>query len=98
MPKKVLTNLPFTIRNQFTTSLSTLQATSEMRTDLLEYQRDFYNNARAESKKSKFKGYVVDEKDATRVNELAKILSQHKIEMLALNNDITINNKIQKKI
>ena len=89
---------PFTIRNQFTTSLSTLQATSEMRTDLLEYQRDFYNNARAESKKSKFKGYVVgDEKDATRVNELAKILSQHKIEMLALNNDITINNKKFKK-
>jgi hypothetical protein len=28
------------IRNQFTTSLSTLQATSEMRTDLLAYQRD----------------------------------------------------------
>jgi hypothetical protein len=85
---------PFTIRNQFTTSLSTLQATSEMRTDLLEYQRDFYENARSESKKSKFKGYVVgDEKDATRVNELAKILSQHKIEMLALKNDITINNK-----
>jgi hypothetical protein len=27
--------------NQFTTSLSTLQATSEMRTDLLAYQRDF---------------------------------------------------------
>jgi hypothetical protein len=48
--------------------------------------------------KSKFKGYVVgDEKDATRVNELAKILSQHKIEMLALNNDITINNKKFKK-
>jgi hypothetical protein len=85
---------PFTIRNQFTTSLSTLQATQEMRTDLLNYQRDFYNNARAESGKSKFKGFVVgDEKDATRVNELAKILSQHKIEMLALKNDITINNK-----
>jgi hypothetical protein len=35
--------------------------------------------------------------DATRVNELAKILSQHKIEMLALKNDITINNKKFKK-
>jgi hypothetical protein len=53
-----------------------------MRTDLLEYQRDFYNNARAESK-SKFKGVVGDEKRCYRVvNELAKILSQHKIEML----------------
>lgn len=85
---------PFTIRNQFTTSLSTLQATSEMRTELLNYQRDFYTNARAESKSSKIKGYVIgDEKDATRVNELAKILSQHKIEMLALKNDITVNTK-----
>jgi hypothetical protein len=85
---------PFTIRNQFTTSLSTLQATSEMRTDLLAYQRDFYANARSESKKNKVKGYIVgDEKDGTRVNELAKILSQHKIEMLALKNDITVNNK-----
>ncbi|MFE3869414.1 M14 family zinc carboxypeptidase [Flavobacterium sp. LS2P90] len=85
---------PFTIRNQFTTSLSTLQATSEMRTELLEYQRNFYTNARSESKKSKIKAYVIgDEKDATRVNELAKILSQHKVEMLELKEDIIINDK-----
>jgi hypothetical protein len=37
---------PFTIRNQFTTSLSTLQATTEMREELLAYQRDFYKNAK----------------------------------------------------
>jgi hypothetical protein len=43
---------PFTIRNQFTTSLSTLQATTEMREELLAYQRDFYKNA-TESSKSK---------------------------------------------
>ncbi|MFB0909630.1 MAG: zinc carboxypeptidase, partial [Flavobacterium sp.] len=34
-----------------------------------------------------------DEKDATRVNELAKILNQHKIEMLELKEDVTINKK-----
>jgi hypothetical protein len=85
---------PFTIRNQFTTSLSTLQATSEMRTELLEYQRNFYMNSRSEGKKSKVKGYVFgDEKDATRVNELVKILNQHKIEVLELKENITINNK-----
>jgi hypothetical protein len=39
---------PFTIRNQFTTSLSTLQATTEMREELLAYQRDFYKNAKKE--------------------------------------------------
>ena len=85
---------PFTIRNQFTTSLSSLQAAYEMRKDLLEYQRDFYIKAKNDSKKSTTKAYVFgDEKDATRVNELAKILNQHKIEMFKLKEDITINKK-----
>ena len=85
---------PFTIRNQFTTSLSTLQATTEMREELLAYQRDFYKNAKIESNKSKVKGYVFgDEKDASRVYELAKILSQHKIKMQELKEDVIINKK-----
>ncbi|RTY85928.1 M14 family metallopeptidase [Flavobacterium sp. RSP15] len=85
---------PFTIKNQFTTSLSSLQAAYEMRKELLEYQRDFFTNSSAESKRNKTKGYVFgDEKDATKVQELAKILSQHKIEMLQLKEDITINKK-----
>ena len=85
---------PFTIRNQFTTSLSSLQAAYEMRKELLEYQRDFYIKAKNDSQKSKTKAYIFgDEKDATRVNELAKILNQHKIEMLKLKEDITINKK-----
>ncbi|RTY96791.1 zinc carboxypeptidase [Flavobacterium sp. GSN2] len=85
---------PFTIKNQFTTSLSSVQAAYEMRKELLEYQRDFFTNSSAESKINKTKGYVFgDEKDATKVQELAKILSQHKIEMLQLKEDITINKK-----
>jgi hypothetical protein len=44
---------PFTIRNQFTTSLSSLQAAYEMRKELLEYQRDFYINAKMKVKKQK---------------------------------------------
>ena len=85
---------PFTIKNQFTTSLSSIQAAYEMRKELLEYQRDFYVKARNDSKKSTTKAYIFgDEKDATRVNELAKILNQHKIEMLKLKEDITINKK-----
>jgi hypothetical protein len=60
-----------------------------------EYQRDFYINAKNESKKNK--AYIFgDEKDATRVNELAKILNQHKIEMLELKEDVTINKKFPK--
>lgn len=85
---------PFTIRNQFTTSLSSIQAANEMRKELLEYQFNFYKKAREEGKKSKHKGFVFgDEKDATRVNELAKILNQHKIEMLELKEDLIVNKK-----
>ena len=85
---------PFTIRNQFTTSLSSIQAAYEMRKELLEYQRDFYLKAKNDSKKSAVKAYIFgDEKDATRVNELAKILHQHKIELLKLKEDVTINKK-----
>ncbi|CAM4156098.1 M14 family zinc carboxypeptidase [Flavobacterium weaverense] len=85
---------PFTIRNQFTTSLSSIQAAYEMRKELLEYQRDFYVKAKNDSKKSAVKAYIFgDEKDATRVNELAKILHQHKIELLKLKEDVTINKK-----
>jgi hypothetical protein len=44
--------------------------------------------------KKKTKAYIFgDEKDATRVNELAKILNQHKIEMLELKEDVTINKR-----
>ena len=35
---------PFTIRNQFTTALSTLQAANVLRVELLNYQRDFFKN------------------------------------------------------
>lgn len=85
---------PFTIRNQFTTSLSTLQATTDMREELLAYQRDFYKNAKMDSNKSNVKGYVFgDEKDASRVHELAKILSQHKIKIQELKEDVVINKK-----
>jgi hypothetical protein len=48
-------------------------------------------------KKSKTKAYIFgDEKDATRVNELAKN-NQHKIEMLELKEDVTINKRSSQK-
>ena len=46
---------PFTIRNQLTTTLSTLKAASELRIELLSYMNDFYVNNFNDSRKSKFK-------------------------------------------
>jgi len=41
----------FTVRNQFTTALSTLEAAKTMREEILTYQHDFYKNARLEGAK-----------------------------------------------
>jgi hypothetical protein len=62
-------NFSFTIRNQFTTSLSSLQAAYEMRKELLEYQRDFYINAKMKVKKKNKSLYI---RRCITMNELAK--------------------------
>jgi hypothetical protein len=69
-----------------------------MRKEPLNIKETLCINAKNESKKSKTKAYIFgDEKDATRVNELAKILNQHKIEMLELKEDVTINKRSSQK-
>ena len=54
---------PFTIRNQFTTVLSTLNAIRAMRIDFLNHQRQFYNDMASESAKDPIKAYVFGSKD-----------------------------------
>ena len=83
---------PFTIRNQLTTSISTITAAAEMRKELLDYQRDFF------AATHKNKGYIFgDENDLAKVNELAKILNQHQIKLVTLKEDLFHNKKHFKK-
>mgnify|MGYP003109182321 FL=1 len=86
---------PFTVRNQFTAALSTLEAAVGMRTEILEYQRSFYNNARSEAAN----GAIVfgDEKDAGKTYELAQILQRHKVKFHEVKNDFTKDGKKYKK-
>ncbi|WP_029033332.1 M14 family zinc carboxypeptidase [Salinimicrobium terrae] len=80
---------PFTIRNQFTAALSTLEAAKEMRVRLLEYQRNFYQNARKEAEKG---AYVFgNRKDASSAYHLAEILKRHKVELHELREPFTEN-------
>jgi hypothetical protein len=73
---------PFTIRNQFTAALSTLEAAQKMRLKLLNYQRDFYKNANSETSKNSVKAYVFgDENDKAKTFHLAEILKRHEIEV-----------------
>lgn len=84
---------PFTIRNQFTTVLSTLNAIRAMRIDLLSHQRQFYNDMATESAKDPIKAYLFGSKDKYRAFKLAELLRAHEIEVFRLKSQSTINGK-----
>ena len=87
---------PFTIRNQLTAALSTLEASATMRTKLLDYQKQFFSDARSEAAKGG--AYIVgDAKDAARVYHFAEILERHKIDFHELKSDVNVAGKSYKK-
>jgi hypothetical protein len=89
-----LLTFPFTIRNQFTTALSTIEAANNMREKILNYQQKYYRDIKAEASRSKVKGIVFgDSKDGAKAWHLAEILQRHKIKFHELANDATISGK-----
>ncbi|GAB2778491.1 M14 family metallopeptidase [Actinomadura fibrosa] len=82
---------PFTIRNQFTAALSTLKAATSMREQLLNYQRNFYQNSRKEAEKG---AYVFGStKDASSAYHLAEILKRHQVEIHELKENFSKDGK-----
>lgn len=93
-----LLTFPFTIRNQFTATLSTLEAATNMRKELLTYQHNFFKNARNEASKEGNNAIVFgDEKDAAKTYHLAEILKRHQIKFHELKSDFSSNGKHYKK-
>ncbi len=91
-------SFPFAIRNQFTTAVSTLQASSELRTKLLRYQSDYFKNQRIEGSIGRSRAYIFgDSKDAARTHHMAEILWRHKIRFHELSSDINLGNKLYRK-
>lgn len=83
---------PFTVKNQFTTSLSTLEASQNLRTDILNFQREFYQDAREEGRNSDIQGYVYgDSNDQGRTHELTEMLRRHEIDVYQLADNIEAN-------
>lgn len=89
-----LLTFPFTIRNQFTAALSTLEAAKNMRVKLLNYQRDFYKNARNSAAKGAWA--FGSEKDATSAYHLAEIMKRHQIEIHPVDKEFSENGKTYK--
>ncbi|SDI33291.1 M14 metallopeptidase family protein [Winogradskyella thalassocola] len=93
-----LLTFPFTIKNQYTAAFSTLEAANSMRKDILEYQHNFYKNARAEASKEGKNAIVFgDEKDAAKTYHLAEILKRHRITFHDLKSDFSKDGKNYKK-
>ncbi len=86
---------PFTIRNQFTATLSTLEAAKNMRVKILKYQQDFYKNSRNSGENKAI--IFGDEKDAVKTYHLAKVLKRHKIKIHELKESFSSKGKHFKK-
>ncbi|MGB2088143.1 MAG: M14 family metallopeptidase [Psychroflexus salarius] len=79
----------FTIKNQFTTALSTLKAAVNLKPELLKLQDQFYYNAF----KNAEKGYYIfgKENNPFLTEELAKVLQQHQIKLQHLASSVEVN-------
>ena len=76
---------PFTIKNQFTTTLSTLEGAKALRKEFLDWQRDFYKTVGAEALAAATKAYVFgDENDLGKTAIFVNMLRRHMIDVYAL--------------
>ena len=91
-----LLTFPFTIRNQYTAAMSTLEAAKNMRVKILKYQQDFYQKARAEGSKAKAIVFG-DAKDAAKTYHLAEIMKRHNVKIHEVKSDFSTNGKQFKK-
>ncbi len=85
-----LLSFPFTIRNQFIATLSTLKASKAMRVELLNYQRDFYSEKNTDA----IGAYVFGgSKDKFVEAEMVNILRQHEIKVYEIDKPFTLQNR-----
>jgi hypothetical protein len=79
----------FTVRNQLATSLSSLRGLSEMRTDFLRYQHEYYAGAGDFADEAEVEGYVIGrEGQRTRAQALAQVLRRHHVRVHRLGESV----------
>ncbi len=90
--------LSFGIRNQFTVTLSTLEAAVNLKDELLQMQKDFYSEAIQLAEKDQVKAYIFgSETDIVKTRYFIDLLNKHQIEVFANENDINKNGVVFKK-
>ncbi|MCU0377080.1 MAG: M14 family metallopeptidase [Bacteroidales bacterium] len=91
VPGGIIT-FPFAIRNQFTVTLSTIEAGLDLRVKLLNMQRNFYQTALREADASPVKGYLFSIRhDRTAGGKFIENLLRHKIEVYQCGKTISKN-------
>lgn len=82
-------SFPFTIQNQFMTSLTTLYGALDNKTALLDYQQRFYDAAMEAANDADFDGYLLKgDGDQGRLAGMLNILRQHDIKAYSLTRDV----------
>ncbi|WP_138431072.1 M14 family zinc carboxypeptidase [Fodinibius saliphilus] len=80
---------PFTIKNQFLTSLSTLEAAQNLRQEILNYQRSFFQESKRKGENADIEGYVFGTPhDNARTHHFVEMLKRHKVELYRLAKNI----------
>ncbi|NAS11331.1 M14 metallopeptidase family protein [Poritiphilus flavus] len=75
-------NFPFTIRNQYTSSMTTVKAAVENKAFLRKYQQDFFKSALSRAGNSRIRGYRFEDKyDPNRTKAFIDKLLLHKIDV-----------------
>lgn len=78
-----------TVRNQFITSLSTLEAATALKAELLSFQHAFYRDAISYASDQEIAGYVVSlEEGRTRAQQLGRLLQRHRVRLYELGSDV----------
>jgi hypothetical protein len=84
-------SFPFTIRNQFLTSLSMLEAAREQREELIRYRHDFFREALEAGRRDGVGAYLVSfPQDATRARHFLELLLRHRIEVRPLTRTVEV--------
>ncbi|PWL38311.1 zinc carboxypeptidase [Flagellimonas aquimarina] len=82
---------PFTIRNQYTSSITTIKAAVENKGVLRKYQQEFFKSGMANASKTRVKGYSFkDEHDPNRVKAFVDKLLLHKIDVYKSGNSFVV--------
>ena len=86
-----LKSFAFAMKNQFTVTLSSLEAGLALKNELLEYQAEFYRTAGSKAASDPVKAYIFgDEHDARKLKYFTDLLLKHRIEVRQLKKELSL--------